>query len=517
MNATGEPGRLNDVASLMRAAAWLAALAAAGAIAGIFAAHTPAARLALGALSGILLAAALVVRQAERIVVASRRALADALAMARSGSTIDLRGIAPLVGRTAADLTGLIAACQEDAATRERLGRIASATDEIAGGHARMTATLREQAEALRDTKSSSNRALAELQETAGNAHSLANGIVASSASIEQMIRSVRSASANVNVLADTVNSVNSAIGELAASITQVAGNAQEANTLSLVADTKARDGGKAVERLVESTREIASDIGSIVAKMEELGTASAQIGNIVEVIDAIADQTNLLALNAAIEAARAGEHGRGFAVVADEVRKLAENSASSTKEIGLLIKDIQAKTVEVVRSTTASGTKATTGLQMADLAGRAINDILDAVNDASQLIDQISKAAREQASGSSSIVNSVEQMTALMRESVKWLDEQDSANQQMIDAIAAMRQLTDRMTGAIDRQRQACSAIDEAARRLESNAETSFEMSASIEEAILALRESAYAAGEGSLHIVQRDPFALTTGQPSN
>ena len=496
----------------MGTASILAGIGAAAVLAGAVAAHTPGVRAALAVLCLVLIGCAVVARQAAAVIRSSRRALADALAMARSGAAIDVRGIAPLVGPHAAELTGLIAACQQDAATRDRVAALATAADELVAGHARMTGTLRLQAEAMRDTKSSAGRALLDLQETAENAGHLGTSVVQSSASIEQMVRSVRTASTNVNVLADTVNSVSSAIGELAASITQVAGNAQEANTLSLVADTKARDGGKAVERLVESTREIANDIGSIVAKMEELGTASAQIGNIVEVIDAIADQTNLLALNAAIEAARAGEHGRGFAVVADEVRKLAENSASSTKEIGLLIKDIQAKTVEVVRSTTASGTKASTGLQMADLAGRAINDILEAVNDASQLIDQISKAAREQASGSSSIVNSVEQMTSLMRESVKWLDEQDSANQQMIDAIATMRQLTERMTGAIDRQRNACEAIDMAAKRLEATAETSFDMSASIEEAILALRERAYAATDGTLQLEGRETFVLTT-----
>jgi hypothetical protein len=95
----------------------------------------------------------------------------------------------------------------------------------------------------------------------------------------------------------------------------------------------------------------------------------------------------------------------------------------------------------------------------------------------------------------------------------VKWLDEQDSANQQMIDAIATMRQLTERMSGAIDRQRLACETIDEAAKRLEVTAETSFEMSASIEEAIVALRESAYAATDGTLSLAQRETFVLTTG----
>src|SRR6185312_8497025 len=130
----------------------------------------------------------------------------------------------------------------------------------------------------------------------------------------------------------------------------------------------------------------ISDTVQVVVTEMQSLDGASRQIGEILGLIEEIADQTNLLALNAAIEAARAGEHGRGFAVVADEVRKLAENSASSTREIGVLVKDIQAKTDEVVRSTTASGTKAESGLQMADLAGRAITDILEAVAEASRL-----------------------------------------------------------------------------------------------------------------------------------
>jgi methyl-accepting chemotaxis protein len=462
--------------------------------------------------AALLLAAGLGMR-ASSVVRSSRRALGDALAMARNGAVVDVGGIAPLLGDQAATLSATIASAQRDSVARDLCAGLATAAEDLTGGHSRINRTLRMLGDALRETRTSAQNAMTDLNEITTNASSLSTGIVQSSASIEQMIRSVRTASTNVTVLADTVNSVSSAIGQLAASITQVAGNAREANTLSLVADTKARDGGKAVERLVESTREIANDIGAIVHKMEELGTASAQIGNIIEVIDGIADQTNLLALNAAIEAARAGEHGRGFAVVADEVRKLAENSASSTKEIGLLIKDIQAKTAEVVRSTTASGTKASTGLQMADLAGRAINDILDAVNDASQLIDQISKAAGEQAEGSTLIVNSAEQMNKLMHESVRWLNEQDNANQQMVDAISAMRHLTERMSSAIERQREARVSMYEAGHRLEANLEASLEASASIEEAILALRQDAYAAADGHESPRQVDTFVALTG----
>ena len=173
-------------------------------------------------------------------------------------------------------------------------------------------------------------------------------------------------------------------------------------------------------------------------------------------------------------------------------MRKLAENSAASTKEIGHLIKDIQAKTVEVVRSTTESGAKATTGLQMADLAGRAINDILTAVAEASRLIEQISTAAREQAAGSSAIVNSVEMMNQLMREAARSLDEQNTSNAQMLATIASMQRLTDSVSGAVERQRAAFRSIDDAATRLAAAASLSLDASAGIEDAAHALRERA-------------------------
>jgi methyl-accepting chemotaxis protein len=364
------------------------------------------------------------------------------------------------------------------------------AIDEIVERHGKLDAALRSEGAAIGDARSAAGDATTSVKQTGEATARLGRSVGDSSAAIEQMVSSITLVAGNIGGIADTVNTVSSAIAELAVSINAVAGNAQEANTLSLEADMKARDGGKAVARLVESTREIATDISGVVVKMEELGNASERIGDIVEVIDTIADQTNLLALNAAIEAARAGEHGRGFAVVADEVRKLAENSAQSTREIGHLVKDIQAKIVEVVHSFTASGSKAESGLAMADLAGRAIADILGAVAEASRLIEQISVAAREQAAGSSAIVNSVEQMNTLMREAARSLDEQNTSNQQMIKTITAMQQLTDAVSSGVALQRSACDRIDAAAKRLATTSEASKSASVGIDDLAKSLRE---------------------------
>ena len=361
-------------------------------------------------------------------------------------------------------------------AARGRAGivlALAPSTTEILEKTTALSGGLRDQESAIFETRAATADALGGLAGVADTTQELSRSVGESSAAIEEMVASIQLVSGNIGGLAGTVEGVSAKIVSLARSIEQVAGNAQNANTLSMQADTKARDGGKAVEELVTSTRAIADDISAVVREMEELGAASERIGNIVEVIDSIADQTNLLALNAAIEAARAGEHGRGFAVVADEVRKLAENSARSTKEISQLIKNIQAKTAEVVRSTTASGARASAGLAMADRAGRAIDDILGAVSQATGLIDQISTAAREQAAGSNAIVASVDEMNSLTAEAARSLAEQNTSNQAMMFTIDAMREIAERVSSAVAMQRQACDRIEAAAMLLGASTET--------------------------------------------
>jgi methyl-accepting chemotaxis protein len=455
----------------------------------------------------LIVAAALGALAAIAAFAAYRRAAADGNARrAALQGALDVAGVAAI--------EDVVEALVDARSRASGVAALAPALDELVERNERVSAALRAQDGALDEARSASGEAGANLSTANGAVAELSRGVGDSSAAIEQTVSSIRVVSGNIGGLADTVNSVSSAIGELAVSINQVAGSAREASTLSLEADRKAKDGGIAVERLVQSTREIANDIGSVVAKMQELGSASERIGNIVEVIDAIADQTNLLALNAAIEAARAGEHGRGFAVVADEVRKLAENSAQSTREIGLLVKDIQAKTDQVVKSTTASGTKAENGLQMADVAGRAIADISGAVAEANRLIEQISTAAREQAAGSAAIVDSVEQMNMLMREAARSLEEQDVSNQQIVATIAQMQQLTETVNAAVARQKAAYDRIAEATRALGTAGASSRDAASGIDDVAQALRERVGAiAGRDGTALSARGERARLTG----
>ncbi len=165
-------------------------------------------------------------------------------------------------------------------------------------------------------------------------------------------------------------------------------------------------------------------------------------------VISDIADQTNLLALNAAIEAARAGEAGRGFAVVADEVRKLAEGSASAAAEIGKLIKQIQAQTARAVRNMEDSADELARGKAVATRAGSSLEEILRVVRQVDDMAKEIYKLTREQASGSDQVVRAVEEIAAVAEETAAGTEEASASTEEqtasMQEMAAAAQELAD-------------------------------------------------------------------------
>jgi methyl-accepting chemotaxis protein len=161
----------------------------------------------------------------------------------------------------------------------------------------------------------------------------------------------------------------------------------------------------------------IANSVERVGGIIQALGQRSDQIGEIVEVIDEIADQTNLLALNAAIEAARAGEQGRGFAVVADEVRRLAERTGKATKEIANMIRAIQAEANGAVASMEAGQGEVKAGVELANQAGQALTEIVGVVERVTGQVQQIAAAAEQQSASSEEISSNVEAVATIGRQ----------------------------------------------------------------------------------------------------
>jgi len=214
---------------------------------------------------------------------------------------------------------------------------------------------------------------------------------------------------------AQQITGASTAINEMAVSIEDVSKNAAESSEVARRSVTTARTGSETVQDTINGMDTIREQIQETSKRIKRLGESSQEIGDIVELINDIADQTNILALNAAIQAAMAGEQGRGFAVVADEVQRLAERSSHATKQIEALVKTIQTDTKEAVISMEQSTSNVVAGAKLAEDAGQALDEIEGVSSQLSDLISNISDTAHQQAGAASNIsetMNVIQEIT---------------------------------------------------------------------------------------------------------
>ena len=211
---------------------------------------------------------------------------------------------------------------------------------------------------------------------------------------------------------AHEVKSTTDELGAIVAAIEEVSGNAERSSDVARHSVDVAHKGGEAVRRTIDGMNAIRETIQETSKRIKRLGESSQEIGNIVELINDIAEQTNILALNASIQASMAGEAGRGFAVVADEVQRLAERSTNATKQIEVLVRTIQADTNEAVVSMERSTTDVVGGALLAENAGAALDEIEQVSNQIASLVQNISTSAREQ----SSLASHIDKRTMVLR-----------------------------------------------------------------------------------------------------
>ena len=233
---------------------------------------------------------------------------------------------------------------------------------------------------------------------------------------------------------------VSTATQEMSATIIEVAKNVSGAADAAREASSVAVKGGKIVSESIESMNGIADTARESSAIISALGNRSNQIGDIVNVIDDIADQTNLLALNAAIEAARAGEQGRGFAVVADEVRKLAEKTMKATKEIGEMIKAMQNETGKAISSMQEEVHAVEKGVRLAKEAGEALSEIVDKVDVVTSMVHQVTTATEQQSAATEQISSDIAAVADVINETSTSAQQIAKASQEMAELATSLK-----------------------------------------------------------------------------
>jgi methyl-accepting chemotaxis protein len=242
--------------------------------------------------------------------------------------------------------------------------------------------------------------------------------------------------------VARQTNSVAAASQEMAATSNDIAHNCMNAAESSNRASETARRGAEIVKQATNSMERISVRVKDTAKTVEELGERSDQIGQIIGTIEDIADQTNLLALNAAIEAARAGEQGRGFAVVADEVRALAERTTRATREISVMIKAIQSETKGAVEAIEEGVAEVEKGTEYSINSGQALELILAQITDVTNQVNQIATAAEQQTATTGEITTNIRQITSVVQQTAGGATETASASSEMSRVAGEMQRL---------------------------------------------------------------------------
>lgn len=322
--------------------------------------------------------------------------------------------------------------------------QVTEASDKVASSAQSLSATFEEVGKASQQVAETIGQVSAGSQEQSKT-------VQASAVAMEQLTRAIQEIAAGAQSQAKTVEGTVSLVEQSAAAIEMVAKLSQEATENGRQVAQVASAGGQQVEDAVGSMGKIKQATDQVAAMVRQLGESSQQIGAIVETIDDIAEQTNLLALNAAIEAARAGEHGKGFAVVADEVRKLAERSSKATGEIAELITTIQNMTTQAVEAMDRGSRQVEEGAELGNQAGEALGNIQSAINGIVNQIENMSTAAEQMAASSSEVIRAIENVSAITEETTAAAQEMSASSTEVVQQIEQVAAVSEENAAAAE------------------------------------------------------------------
>lgn len=381
-------------------------------------------------------------------------------------------------------LRDLIGQVQGDAESVASASRQISAASEQAGGATQQIA--------------------ATIQQVAQGAAQQSEGVTDATSKVEQIARASDGVAAGAQEQAQAVQKTSNLIGDMAGVVDQMEQMAHSVNEASTKVTQAARDGVTTVEQTGRGMETIQTHTKETAEKVREMDVRSSEIERIVEMIDEIADKTDMLALNAAVEAARAGEHGRGFAVVADQVRKLSEDSKAATREISELIRRVQETVHEAIAAMEATSTEVTSGTQLAQGTAQSLEEILQAAEDTAGQVELITSAVANVKQQSEGVIEAIESVSAVVEENTASAEEMAAGSQEVTEAMEDVASVAEENSAAAEEVSAASEEMAAQVQQVEASTQSLSEMAQALKILVKQFRLSARTTIEDEQEVLE-------------
>jgi methyl-accepting chemotaxis protein len=385
--------------------------------------------------------------------------------------------VAGSTGQLSAASSELAAASAE---ASQATSQIAVTIQQVARGTAQQTESVTKTAASMEQMKRA-------IDGVAKGAQEQARSVEQTTTSMDQLSRSVERIRQGAAAQKEGMDQAVVVRGKLGDSLQQISAATEQVTLESEQSARAAGDGVGLVTRTVTGIRKVNSTTDQLAGRVRDLGKRAAQIGSIIETIDDIASQTNLLALNAAIEAARAGEHGKGFAVVADEVRKLAERSATATKEIGEMIRMIQSGTSDAVSAMQQVGADVGAAVELTEQAGASFRGIAESAQSAAGRMKAIRETVLAMQGDSTRLEKAIAEALAVAEQNRQSAEEMSQLSARMVDSLDSVSAVVEENTASTEEMAASSSevtvSVENIASVSEENSAAVQEVSASAEE----------------------------------